>query len=287
MGLNSITYDRNLPSSFIASVISPEGVLEYAGSIDSDRIAPDIYRQTGLFIVRRAIRRSAILEWQNAWSAFRATLEQEGRTTDPFNAVVVQEATPPLLADIHRSPDLLDLMQTLYADLALFTQRFVIKDARSRGPVFLHHDYGYDAGWPEKTSVFVPLSRMTPENGGLSFYLGTHLLGYLGDVGELDPAVLDPAWPIVSPSVEPGDVVLMHECTWHASGPHVSGDDRILVQITYQPASDPSSIAHLRGTPGVGPRLGDTAPARCFKRSRSTRLRELQATVDRLGQSNS
>jgi len=156
-----------------------------------------------------------------------------------------------------------------------------VKDAHSRAPVFLHQDFGYNRGWPEKTSVFVPLTPMCPENGGLVLYPGTHALGYLGDAGEVNAGVLDPAWPTVCPSLEPGDVVLMHDCTWHASRPHVAGPDRVLAQLTYQPATDPSSAELLRGQWGTDHRLAPLPDAHLFTRSRSSRLRELQAAVDR------
>src|SRR6185369_6134762 len=85
-------------------------------------------------------------------------------------------------------------------------------------------------------------------NGGMAFLPGTHHAGYLGDVGEIDIAATAPDWPILRPTLAPGDILLMHDCTWHGSEPHVSGPDRVLAQLQYQPASDPSSIELLRGT---------------------------------------
>ena len=115
----------------------------------------------------------------------------------------------------------------------------------------------------------------------MAFYPGTHLFGYLGDAGELNRAVLDHRWPRISPELAPGDVVLMHECTWHESEPYTAGPDRVLVQITYQPASDPSGIELLRGEWRTPIRLTDSIREQLFLRSRATRLRELQAVVDR------
>jgi hypothetical protein len=243
-------------------------------------LSPDVYRRTGLFVLRRAIPDAVIRGWQDAWSRFSRGTTAD-RRVDPYNPVVVHEPLTPPLSEIYRCGYLLDVLETIYPDLALYTQRIVVKDGKSRGPVFLHHDAGYDIGWPEKTSAFVPLSRMTSENGGLVFYPGTHVLGCLGDAGELNRSLIDPDWPMVLPALDPGDVVLMHECTWHGSGPHVDGPDRVLVQITYQPSSDPSSVELLRGTWQTDIRLGNLPRDRFFTRSRASRLRELQAEVDR------
>lgn len=259
-----------------------EAMRRLQARLDSARFSPGLYRRAGVFVLRRAVAPSRLAAWQAAWSAFCRERLESGRKTDPFNPVVVQEEVPPALAAIHASPDLIRVMRRLYPDLALYVQRFLVKDRQSRTPVFLHHDFGYDSGWPEKTSVFLALSAAGPENGGLGFYPGTHAFGYWGDVGEFDPEVLGPRWPVLRPRLEPGDAVLMHECTWHASTPHVAGPDRVLVQITYQPADDPSGVALLHGRWRTPVRLSDLSGSGPFRRSRSSRLRELQAELRRL-----
>lgn len=249
---------------------------------DSTELAPDIYREVGFFIVRRVIPQDRVKQWQHEWSRFYEEKLLNNRNVDPFNPVHVHEALPQVLAEIHKCPELLDVMQILYPDLALFMQRFVIKDHNSRNPVFVHNDFCYDYGWPEKTTVFVPLTISNQDNGGISFYPGTHHFGYLGDAGEVNTEILNSDWPLVCPSLEPGDIALCHTCTWHCSPPHGSGPDRVLVQATFQPASDPSSTALLRGEWQTRYRLSDLPRDKFFIRSRSTRLRELQAEVNRL-----
>jgi hypothetical protein len=260
--------------------IRREDIDEYLSQLDSRVFSPAVYSAAGVFILRDVIPTHTVALWQHAWESFHRELAD--RKIDPFNPVVVHEEVPQVLADIHRCPELLDTMQTIYPDLALYMQRFVVKDRKSRAPVFLHHDFGYDLGWPEKTAIFVPLSEANERNGGLTFYPGTHLLGYMGDVGEINPDVLDPDWPTVSPALRPGDVAMMHECTWHSSSIPANEIDRVLVQITYQPASDPSSVALLRGEWRTNLRLGDVPRSSLFRRSRSSRLIELQTEVDRL-----
>ena len=251
----------------------------YLSQLDSTVFSPSVYAATGVFVLRNAIPSASVASWQDAWSSFHRQLED--RKIDPFNPVVVHEEIPEVLAGIHRCPELLDTMQMIYPDLALYMQRFVVKDRRSRAPVFLHHDFGYDLGWPEKTAVFVPLTEANAGNGGLTFFPGTHALGYMGDVGEINPEVLEPGWPSVTPSLRPGDIAMMHECTWHSSSTPTTDVDRVLVQITYQPANDPSGVALLRGEWRTDLRLGDVPRDRLFRRSRTSRLIELQAEADR------
>lgn len=249
---------------------------------DMERLSVDNYRLLGVAVLRRCISPATIRSWQQAWAAFQRGSIGAGRKVNPFNPVVLNEGVEGELAAIYRHPELLDIMQQVYPDLGIFGQRFVIKDRQSRTPVFLHQDYGYDLGWPEKTSVFLPLSEMTAENGGLYFLPGTHHAGFLGDAGEIDLEKLAPGWPVLAPSLAPGDIVLMHECTWHGSGVHQSGPDRIVVQIQYQPASDPSTTETLRGrtTPRVP--LTDAMRHLIFSRSRTSRLKDLQAEVSAL-----
>ena len=249
---------------------------------DSQVFSLDIYRETGFFVVRRLIPEDQIREWQLEWDRFYMEKLADKRNVDRFNPVNVNEQLSPKLAEIHKCSQLLDVMQLIYPDLALFMQRFVIKDQNSRDPVFIHQDFCYDYGWPEKTTVFIPLSVSNKDNGGISFYPGTHHFGYLGDAGEINSEIISADWPLVCPSLEPGDIAMIHTCTWHCSPPHVRGPDRIVTQATFQPASDPSSVALLRGKWQTKYRLCGISRDKFFVRSRVSRLRELQGQVNRL-----
>ena len=92
-----------------------------------------------------------------------------------------------------------------------------------------------------RASFFVPLSNVTARNGAMTYFLGTHNFGYLGDAGEILDDILPADWPSVTPELSPGDLVVMDSALWHESGPHTDGEDRVLVDIHVQPASDPTS----------------------------------------------
>jgi hypothetical protein len=73
----------------------------------------------------------------------------------------------------------------------------------------------------------------------------------------------------------------MNSLMWHRSEPHVSGPDRVLADIIYQPADDPSGIALLRGKWRTEIFL-DRRTADIFTRSRVSRLVDMQRELDEL-----
>ena len=245
----------------------------------------EIYLQTGAFVVTGAFPMNAVGPWLSSWSAFYQSRLNE-RKVNRFNPVTIDEEPPEDLKAMYRDSRLLDIAEQIFGpDIALFNFRFIIKDKYSRGPVFRHQDLPYHMGYMDRASFFVPLSRANASNGALSFVLGTHHFGYLGDAGEILDAVLDPDWPILSPDLSPGDLVVMHSSLWHESGPHSQGEDRVMADICLQPASDPSGIEILRGDAATEYRIPAALRGKIFKRSRVSRLAELQSQVDALAKS--
>jgi hypothetical protein len=261
--------------------IGVPAITELLPRIEGKAFAPDVFAQSGLFIVRQAIPPAQLEEWRCAWDSFYTAELAGGANVSRFNPVSIDLQVPPVLAAIHQAPALLDIVEQAFGpDLALYNQRFVIKDKYRLGDIFVHSDYPYHHGWPNKASAFLALGPVNRDNGGMYFYPGTHQFGYLGDAGELDPTVLPAGWPVVSPSLEAGDVVFMHSATWHGSHPFSHGPDRILVDIIYQPADDPSGTALLRGQWQTELRMDMAMRSRLYKRSRATRLVELQKKLD-------
>ncbi|MGK5036507.1 phytanoyl-CoA dioxygenase family protein [Janthinobacterium sp. LB3P118] len=209
---------------------------------------PDIFRKAGVFIMRNAIPADAIEQWQASWLEFQATQLKESRDINQANPVALSEQLPPPLATMYRHPVFVDTMrQVLGEHIALYNHRFVIKDRFSTGKVFLHQDSCYHVGNLNKCSLFVPLSNANRDNGGMTFHVGSHQLGFLGDAGEINPTKFDMQWPTVTPELQPGDFVVMHSSLWHESGPNVSGIDRILADTIVQAADDPTGKELLCG----------------------------------------
>lgn len=196
---------------------------------------------------------------------------------DPFNPVAVE--LPELLREIARHSDFIEMAKKRLDSyrLSLYNERLVVKDAAARGPVFLHQDCAYHKGGLDKWSAFVALTESSARNGGLTVYPGTHVYGSLGDAGEIDRAMLAAVgaepW---TPSMNPGDVLLMHSATWHESGAHTEGPDRILVDIILSPGEDPFCLPLSGPCTATAPAALHVAP---LVRSRVSRIRELEAEV--------
>ena len=249
--------------------IGPNQLLPLLSSIDAKSFSAELFRKTGVFVIRQAIKPDHLKSWNEAWDSFYHNELSGGRRINRFNPVSVDGELPPILANIHKSDELLDIAELAFGpDIALYTQRFVIKDQYRKGEVFIHNDFPYHFGWPKKASAFVALSNIDSSNGKLFFYPGTHQFGYLSDAGELDPAILGEAWPVISPDLAPGDVVLMDSSIWHGSVPFVDGVDRVFADIIYQPADDPSGKSLLRGQWQTEIFI-DQDKSKIFKRSRA------------------
>lgn len=227
--------------------IIPEGLIELASRISSQTFDIDVYRRAGCFVVRGAIPADVVHMWQREWEKFYLPL-QAGRNINTFNPVALKEQPEGPLATLYREPSLVRVMQAIHgSDVALYNHRFVIKDRFSTGNVFLHQDSCYHLGNLNKSSFFVPLSTVSADNGGMTFHIGSHRLGLLGDAGEINPDSFDFAWPKVTPALEPGDFVVMNSTLWHESGPNISGRDRILADTIVQPADDPTGSELIAG----------------------------------------
>lgn len=108
-----------------------------------------------------------------------------------------------------------------------------------------HQDYGswYREGclMPDMLTASVALDRNAVENGCMKLLRGSHRMGRIDhpDVGEAngaDPEVLAEAFKhmeMVECELAPGDCVVFHGNTLHASGPNPSQHPRTLMHISY------------------------------------------------------
>jgi Phytanoyl-CoA dioxygenase (PhyH) len=219
-----------------------------ADQVSSETFNLDVFKATGLFVMRNAIPRSVVEGWQQEWDAFYGEQLAEGRNVNQANPVSLTEMLPDKLATMYREPVFGNTMANIFGPhVALYNHRFVIKDKFSSNKVFLHQDSCYHLGNLNKCSLFVPLSVVNRENGGMSFHLGSHKLGVLGDAGEINPESFDFKWPKLTPELNPGDFVIMNSALWHESGPNLSGVNRIMADTIVQPADDPTGKDLLCG----------------------------------------
>lgn len=264
-----------------------KGPLEHLRSllpgIDSGRFDLQLFDETGVLVVRKAVPPSIVRKAREDWDRFQKQALGQ-RQVYRFNPVAVQEELPVELEALYDNDDVLAIASQIFGDdIALYSFRFVIKDQFARDAVFLHNDVGYHLGRGVNASFFIPLSNCDADNGGLSFFVGTHKFGYLGDVGELNSGVLQPGWPKFTPTLVPGDLVVMNSATWHESGPHKSGPDRILADVILKSAHDPFYKKVIRGQAQM--QYCVDGARGIFNRSRVSRLTEYQARIDAMSSS--
>lgn len=145
-----------------------------------------------------------------------------------------------------RHESLLALMVDLLGpDVCGAQWRILIKDKHHQQQMLIHQDWAYANGGTNKISAFVPLTRAGEANGSLYFIGGSHTYGPVSR-GHLDPSRFPPM-PHVCPELEVGDIVLCDYLTWHYSLKPQTADERVLLQLTYQPALDASSKHLLAG----------------------------------------
>lgn len=261
---------------------SPELIRNLLPRMEDKEFDREVFDKTGVFTIRNALSQDLVQYWKGEWDIFYYEQLANGRNVNINNPVDLKEPLPPSLTQLYKDETLLDYAQQVFGnDIALFHYRFVIKDKFSTGEVFLHHDYCYHIGMPFKASFFVPLAYTGKENGGLTFYPGTQAYGFLGDAGEINPDQFDETWPSYTPELNPGDFVIMNSLVWHCSGANISGHDRIIADINYQPANDPSGKELLRGEWKTDFRYGaNKTPNDFFRRCRVSKIIDLTAKLN-------
>lgn len=208
-----------------------------------------VFKEAGVFIIRNAVPKDVIEDLQQEWTNFYTTLTQQqgGRTIDGGNFVNFLDQLPPKLDQFYKSESVVKIAQEVIGpNVALYHNRIVMKDKGAQHNVFLHQDFSYHLGFPYKCNLFIPLFNCGLQEGGLTYHLGSHQYGYLGDAGEINPDRFIP-WQKVTPELKLGDVAVMNGLTWHESGPNNSAVDRVLFDIIVQPSFDPSGIDLIAG----------------------------------------
>tara|TARA_B110001450_G_scaffold254683_1_gene280544 strand:+ start:1399 stop:2226 length:828 start_codon:yes stop_codon:yes gene_type:complete len=164
--------------------------------------------------------------------------------------------------------------------------RILIKNEEHIKPVFLHQDIGYHCGGEDQYSFFTSLSHTYESNGGLQLFPGTHKLGYLGDVGEINRAIIPSELPICSPELFPGDILIMHSATWHCSAINTAKTERIYIETHIISGNSPycknlifgESTNESRADLDISKREMDNF----FVNSRSSRLKKAEIALSKL-----
>jgi hypothetical protein len=139
-----------------------------------------------------------------------------------------------------RQPELISLATAfLGPDVCARGWRILAKDKHFSKAIHIHQDWPYNPGDTRKLTLFVPLTPVNKANSALIFLEKSHLLGPVSR-GPLDPSRFPPMNEVQF-NIDVGDLLLCDFLTWHYSDAPENEDERLMIQLNYQPASDPSS----------------------------------------------
>ena len=242
----------------------------------------DAFHALGISVIRNLLGREEVEFARDAWLVSSGSGEDARKLR--FNPVENLDLPEELLA-ISRHSNIINIMQEIFGpDIGIFKRRVVAKDGSFSGSIFLHQDSGYQRGTLDKLSLFIALTDIQLNSGGLEFWLGTNKFGYLDDAGEISRQALPETWPVHKPTLSIGDAVLMDSRVWHGSNENTSGLPRIMTDFIYQSADCPSSIEVIdkdgKWSETTSPILF-SAPT-LFVRSRVSKITELTAELQEL-----
>jgi ectoine hydroxylase len=160
---------------------------------------------------------------------------------------------------ISRGRRMVDAMEQLLGDEVYhYHSKMMLKEPKVGGAWEWHQDYGY---WynngcllPDMASGLIAVDRATKENGCLQLLKGTHKMGRVehGKFGEqtgADPERVEAAmkrYEMVYFEAEPGDLLIFHSNTLHASAANTSEHPRWSLICCYNTkTNDPYKKTHL------------------------------------------
>ena len=270
--------NRNYVQEILSDVEKFRPFLE--GDIESFSV--DTFHALGISVIRNLLDRGQVELARDSW------LVSSGSNKDArklrFNPVENLDLPEDLLG-ISRHRNILTIVRKVFGpNIGIFKRRVVAKDGSFSGSIFLHQDSGYQRGTMDKLSLFIALTDIKIDSGGLEFWLGTNRFGYLDDAGEISREVLSENWPIHKPTLSIGDAVLMDSRLWHGSNENTSGLPRIMTDFIYQSADCPSSIEVIDKDGQWGETTSPVlfSSPTLFSRSRVSKINELTAQLQEI-----
>lgn len=238
----------------------------------------------GFFVLRSGISNEQADQYLNT---YRELVSQGVLKRSELHSTEVKIGHVDHFDDLYKSEQLKHVWAQLFGGtVGASFKRILVKAADSPKPVILHQDIGYQYGETEQYSFFVALTECGRTNGGLRLYPGTHKLGYLGDAGTLNEEILPRDLPVCSPTLFPGDILIMHAATWHFSDAYVSGNDRVYFELHVLDGNSPFARDTIAGTPTTGWKVAYDPVMReeaaFFKVSRSQSLAAARAALSKL-----
>lgn len=246
--------------------------------ISGEELDLEILAFVGFYIVKNVFKQETIHRYKNKYDEYKVS--QEFNRT-PFHLTEVLFELNHPLSSILSEDDFKKFAKNFYnGNVGLYNIRIVKKDNVDVSPVFLHQDIGYQYGQFDRYSLFVPLTNCSEDNGGLTFYPGSHKFGYLGDAGEIID-VLPEKLIRFTPTVQPTDIIVMNSLLWHKSGKNNTADERVYYDIHINSADDTASKMVVLGQRNEKWQF-DYSQDVIFSNSRLQRIKKLYEEINSL-----
>ena len=244
---------------------------------EGDFINLNVLNTFGIFILKNCFNKSLISKYLSFYHSYKNSSDFD-RNDKHLTEVRITDGNS--LLNILSEPNFHKISLNLFPEGAgIYNIRIVKKDSTDMNPVFLHQDVGYQYGSFERYSIFIPLTKCSKLNGGLTFIPGSHHFGYLGDAGAIKNSIIPKDLIQITPTVIPGDIIIMNSFTWHKSGFNSEGSERVYFDIHLNKSSDPAS-KYLINTDDFREYSLDYTNDNIFENSRLQRLNNFASKYD-------
>ena len=237
--------------------VRPRQVLQSCNHLLDDHAAlTRFYEDNGYVLLRQVLNRESVIEARDAMLAVAARhgLVEPGDaeakwTGKPFAGGM--EESPEfngISLRLVEHPDNLKVLAKVLGEKPCMVPNVQYRTYPPHGPVtIVHQDGFYSPGIQDYKPVWIPLVPCPKEVGGLMVAVGQNKRGYFHNLAKPTPfpvpvgVIPEDSW--ATTDYEPGDVLLVHPYSPHASMPNTSDRLRITFDTRVQSAARPSAVA--------------------------------------------
>jgi ectoine hydroxylase-related dioxygenase (phytanoyl-CoA dioxygenase family) len=237
--------------------VDPRRELQSCNSLLDDQVAlHTFYDENGYLLLRQVLDAGSVVRARNEMLAVAARLglvepgDETGRWTGKAIAPRLEES--PDFAGISRRlvehPKNLRVLERVLGERACLVPIVQYRIYPPHGPVtVVHQDGFYSPGIQDYKPVWIPLLPCPRAAGGLMIAIGQNRRGYLHNLAKPTPfpvpvgVIDDDSW--ATTDYEPGDALIVHPRSPHASRPNTTDRLRVSFDTRVQSAARPSAIA--------------------------------------------
>jgi hypothetical protein len=260
--------------NFFTQVAKDKKRLNYIG----EKVNHKTLDRLGFFVVKNAFKKKTVEQYKLKYLNIK---KKQLIKKSKNHLVEVKIDKVNYFKKIYKDPQLKKIVKKFYnGNVGSDFFRIVKKDKFNLNPVFCHQDTGYQFGSFNKYSLFISLTKTNSNNGGLIVYPSTHKFGYLGDAGEISKNVTK-NFEKICPSLQSGDVLIMHSSLWHESNQNFEKVDRIYLEVHIQDINELSTKYNILGKKNNNIKI-PFDPTKIFSNSRTQRIVSLNDKIKKI-----